>query len=45
MIEMCSDLPHSMRKVQSALVDIIRTCVNELKQCSTGFDVSVNTIL
>ncbi|VDN55404.1 unnamed protein product [Dracunculus medinensis] len=39
MIEMCSDLPHSMRKVQSALVDIIRTCVNELKQCSTGFDI------
>uniref|UniRef100_A0A158Q8B8 DNA repair endonuclease XPF n=1 Tax=Elaeophora elaphi TaxID=1147741 RepID=A0A158Q8B8_9BILA len=38
MIEITPDLPHAMRRVQSLLVDIIRTCVRELKQTSLSTD-------
>ncbi|VIO94526.1 ERCC4 domain containing protein [Brugia malayi] len=38
MIEITPDLPHAMRKIQSLLVDIIRTCVRELKQASLSAD-------
>ncbi|VDK84748.1 unnamed protein product [Litomosoides sigmodontis] len=38
MIEITPDLPHGMRRVQSLLVDIIRTCVRELKQTSLSTD-------
>ncbi|VDN34682.1 unnamed protein product [Gongylonema pulchrum] len=42
MIEISPDLPHSLRRVQSLLVDIIRTCVRELKQTTSSTDVSSN---
>uniref|UniRef100_A0A914CEA7 DNA repair endonuclease XPF n=1 Tax=Acrobeloides nanus TaxID=290746 RepID=A0A914CEA7_9BILA len=35
------DLPLSWRKVRSGLVDIIRTCVKELKQCTQGVDILI----
>ncbi|EFO27962.1 ERCC4 domain-containing protein [Loa loa] len=38
MIEISLDLPHAMRRVQSLLVDIIRTCVRELRQASLPTD-------
>ncbi|VDN26777.1 unnamed protein product [Gongylonema pulchrum] len=38
MIEISPDLPHSLRRVQSLLVDIIRTCVRELKQTTSSTD-------
>ncbi|CAG9533528.1 unnamed protein product [Cercopithifilaria johnstoni] len=38
MIEITPDLPHAMRRVQSLLVDIIRTCVRELRQTSLSID-------
>ncbi|VDK82413.1 unnamed protein product [Onchocerca ochengi] len=40
MIEISPDLPHAMRRVQSLLVDIIRTCVRELKQTSLSTDTA-----
>uniref|UniRef100_A0A9J2P8B8 CRAL-TRIO domain-containing protein n=1 Tax=Ascaris lumbricoides TaxID=6252 RepID=A0A9J2P8B8_ASCLU len=40
LIEVTCELPHPMRKVQSALVDIIRTCIKELKQCASVLDTS-----
>ncbi|KAM3718592.1 DNA repair endonuclease XPF [Dirofilaria immitis] len=40
MVEISPDLPHAMRRVQSLLVDIIRTCVRELKQTSLSTDVA-----
>uniref|UniRef100_A0A915CH47 DNA repair endonuclease XPF n=2 Tax=Parascaris univalens TaxID=6257 RepID=A0A915CH47_PARUN len=40
LVEVTCELPHPMRKVQSALVDIIRTCVKELKQCASVLDTS-----
>lgn len=44
MIEVSPDLPHAMRRVQSLLVDIIRTCVRELRQTSLSVDVSLQKI-
>ncbi|VDN03180.1 unnamed protein product [Thelazia callipaeda] len=39
MVEISINMPHPMRKVQCLLVDIIRTCVRELKQSSSS-DIS-----
>uniref|UniRef100_A0A0N5ARY7 ERCC4 domain-containing protein n=1 Tax=Syphacia muris TaxID=451379 RepID=A0A0N5ARY7_9BILA len=39
LIELYSDLPLPMRRIQSALMDIIRTCLKELKQ-SVNIEVS-----
>lgn len=33
------DLPLNWRKMRGGLVDIIRTCVKELKQCTQGLNV------
>uniref|UniRef100_A0A915Q4P7 Persulfide dioxygenase ETHE1, mitochondrial n=1 Tax=Setaria digitata TaxID=48799 RepID=A0A915Q4P7_9BILA len=41
MIEISPDLPHAMRRVQSILVDIIRTCVRELKQTAVPTDTAL----
>lgn len=40
--EILLDMPLPMRKIQSALVDIIRTCVRELKQSSTNVDAATD---
>uniref|UniRef100_A0A914WNF4 Uncharacterized protein n=1 Tax=Plectus sambesii TaxID=2011161 RepID=A0A914WNF4_9BILA len=39
LIEMTVEMSAGMRKIQSSLVDIIRTCLKELKQCTSSVDV------
>uniref|UniRef100_A0A1I7YWA4 ERCC4 domain-containing protein n=1 Tax=Steinernema glaseri TaxID=37863 RepID=A0A1I7YWA4_9BILA len=41
LIEISVDVPFAYRKAMTPLVDIIRTCVKELKQCSHGIETSV----
>ncbi|MFH4978518.1 hypothetical protein AB6A40_005227 [Gnathostoma spinigerum] len=42
LIEMTTDLPHSMRRIQSYLVDILRICLKELKQSSSSVEVAAH---
>ncbi|CAD5216748.1 unnamed protein product [Bursaphelenchus xylophilus] len=41
-IEMSIDLPANQRRIRSSLVDIIGTCIRELKQCTQGLDIEVD---
>ncbi|KHN83734.1 DNA repair endonuclease XPF [Toxocara canis] len=42
LIEVRCELPPRLRKAQSMLVDIIRTCLKELKQCSSAIDAAAD---